>query len=442
MERRRRTTARSACRASSRWRCSCSRWWCFRAWCWSGTWYRLQYNVVGAWSSRASCSPCRSLMVIRLLMDPDSVRARQSELDAAAGEPNPRRPWARNGMDERSGPDASARLLLPVHRGHRGGDHRRSRSILGYAGYGGTRTPPAASSARTPRTPPSPTARCASCSRPRRSGSSQGHPRHPRRHHRAAVRGRRHAGHAEVLLPPRRHISETQKSIAEGFGQLLSTQMAAAALEEQTKLGHRAWSSRCSKARSTRTSCSTPSTPSPRSCAPIRARARVLLREFAVFYRRTLEDSADLIQFRREMEQTQRYFTFELARFGADRVELIADIEPSAWGHAGAAVPHPAPGGERGAPRHARRGQAHHHRVRACIEGDDVIVSVADDGNGMTEEARENILHPASATGLGIAVKNVHDRIMRLLRRGLAYGSGKRAGSRAPRCAWFWSKAL
>ena len=34
-----------------------------------------------------------------------------------------------------------------------------------------------------------------------------------------------------------------------------------------------------------------------------------------------------------------------------------------------------------------------------------------DDGVGMTEEARCNILHPESSLGLGIAVKNVHDRI-------------------------------
>ncbi len=42
-------------------------------------------------------------------------------------------------------------------------------------------------------------------------------------------------------------------------------------------------------------------------------RARVLLREFAVFYRRTLEDAQDMIELDREMDQTQRYFAFELA---------------------------------------------------------------------------------------------------------------------------------
>ena len=57
-------------------------------------------------------------------------------------------------------------------------------------------------------------------------------------------------------------------------------------------------------------------------------KARMLLREFAVFYRRTLEDSADLILFAREIEQTLRYFAFEIARFGEDRVAMEVDIEP------------------------------------------------------------------------------------------------------------------
>ena len=38
---------------------------------------------------------------------------------------------------------------------------------------------------------------------------------------------------------------------------------------------------------------------------------------------------------------------------------------------------------------------------------------VADNGLGMTEEALENVIGPTSSqTGLGIAVKNVNDRIL------------------------------
>ena len=49
--------------------------------------------------------------------------------------------------------------------------------------------------------------------------------------------------------------------------------------------------------------------------------------------------------------------------------------------------------------------------VTGEVTGNDVIVRVCDNGVGMTEEARCNILHPESSLGLGIAVKNVHDRI-------------------------------
>lgn len=44
--------------------------------------------------------------------------------------------------------------------------------------------------------------------------------------------------------------------------------------------------------------------------------------------------------------------------------------------------------------------------------GDDVVIVVSDDGVGMTEETCANITQVESSTGLGIAVKNVHDRMI------------------------------
>ena len=51
--------------------------------------------------------------------------------------------------------------------------------------------------------------------------------------------GRNVEGTLKFYYRRAKHISETQKSIAEGFGKLLSTQMAASALEEQTQLATR-----------------------------------------------------------------------------------------------------------------------------------------------------------------------------------------------------------
>ena len=140
------------------------------------------------------------------------------------------------------------------------------------------------------------------------------------------------------------------------------------------------------------------------------ARARTLLREFAKFYRSTLEDSGDLIEFRRELEQTQRYFMFELARFGEDRLELVCDVEPEVEDMM--VPPFLIQPLVENAVRHAMPSEGKLTiRVEGVRQGDDVIVSVIDDGNGMTQEACNNILHPGSTTGCGIAVGNVHDRI-------------------------------
>ena len=129
-----------------------------------------------------------------------------------------------------------------------------------------------------------------------------------------------------------------------------------------------------------------------------------------MFYRRTLEDSADLILFAREMEQAKRYFTFEIARFGEDRVAMEVDIEPDVDDMM--VPPFLIQPLVENAVRHAMPSEGKLTiSVTGQVKGDDVIVCVADDGVGMTEEARLNILHPESSTGCGIAVKNVHDRI-------------------------------
>lgn len=206
------------------------------------------------------------------------------------------------------------------------------------------------------------------------------------------------------------NISETQKSIAEGFGQLLSTQMAAEELEEQTKLATSMELKALQSQINPHFLFNTINT----IASLIRTnpeKARMLLREFAVFYRRTLEDQADLIPFSREMEQTTRYFAFEVARFGEDRVcmEVVADFEV-----ADVMVPpfliQPL---VENAVRHAMPSEGKLTiTITADVYDDEIVIGVADDGVGMTEEARQNILHPESSTGLGIAVKNVHDRMV------------------------------
>ncbi len=168
-------------------------------------------------------------------------------------------------------------------------------------------------------------------------------------------------------------ISETQKSVAHGFAELLSTQMAAAALEEQTKLATSMELKALQAQINPHFLFNTINT----IASLIRtdpAKARELLRDFAVFYRSTLEDANDLIALEREVKQVERYLSFEIARFGEDRLELIVDIQPELYSML-------------------------------------VPSAVEDDGVGMTEAQCATMMDGESTTGLGIAVRNVRDRM-------------------------------
>lgn len=344
-------------------------------------------------------------VLIRLLMDPDSVRARQSnavlqlasQTLEAMGE----------GLDAKSSQRICS-LLLPSTAAIAVAitdDH----SILGYAGYEESHNPTGA----IIRTQATYATLADGKTRVLFTPEEIGFPNGAHGINAAIIVplavGKDVKGTLKFYYRSANHISETQKSIAVGFGQLLSTQMAASALEEQTALAtkmelkmlqsqinpHFLFNTINTIASLTRTDP---------------AQARTLLREFAKFYRSTLEDSRDLIEFQREVEQTQRYFMFELARFGEDRLELICDIQPEV--NEMMVPPFLLQPLVENAVRHAMPSEGKLTiRVTGMRTGDDVIVSIIDDGNGMTQEACQNILHPSSTQGMGIAVGNVHDRI-------------------------------
>ena len=345
------------------------------------------------------------VVVIRLLMDPDSVRARQS--DAMLKLASQTLACMNDGLNSESAQKICG-LLLPSTAAIAVAITDKER-ILGYAGSEEAQNP-AGSYIRTHATHAT---LADGKMRILFTPEDIGFPKESTSIKAAIIvplfMGRTVAGTLKFYYRRANHISETQKSIAEGFGQLLSTQMAAAALEEQTKLATSMELKMLQSQINPHFLFNTINT----IASFIRTdpeMARTLLRDFAVFYRRTLEDSADLILFAREMEQTKRYFTFEVARFGADRVEMDVDVDPRV--NDMLIPPFLIQPLVENAVRHAMPSEGKLLiSVTAEVDGDDVIVSVSDNGVGMTEEARLNILHPESSTGLGIAVKNVRDRI-------------------------------
>lgn len=206
-----------------------------------------------------------------------------------------------------------------------------------------------------------------------------------------------------------KHITETQKSIAQGFGELLSTQMAASQLEKQTKLATSMELKALQSQINPHFLFNTINT----IASLVRTdpdKARVLLREFAVFYRRTLEDSSDLIIFSREIEQTMRYFSFEVARFGEDRVNIDVDVDPAVEDMM--VPPFLIQPLVENSVRHAMPSEGRLDiEIIGEIEGKNVLLRVRDNGVGMSEEASKNIMKSKSNKGLGIAVRNVRDRI-------------------------------
>lgn len=216
-------------------------------------------------------------------------------------------------------------------------------------------------------------------------------------------------GTLKFYYPSASRITETQVSIAEGFAQLISTQIAAMELEEQKKLATSMELKALQSQINPHFLFNTINT----LASFIRTdpeKARVLLREFAVFYRQALENASDLIPLAREVEQTVRYLSLEQARFGEDRLSVQVSISDEIK-----ALMVPAfmiqPLVENSI-KHAFPAEG---QLIISISGEiknvDVYLYVSDNGTGMTEEALKNIMNPSSQTGLGIAVKNVNDRI-------------------------------
>ena len=216
-------------------------------------------------------------------------------------------------------------------------------------------------------------------------------------------------GTLKFYYPNPSRITETQVSIAEGFAQLISTQIAAMELEDQKKLA----TSMELKALQSQINPHFLFNIINTMASLVRTdpeKARVMLREFAVFYRQTLENSSDLISLSREVEQTVRYLSLEQARFGEDRLSINAEVDDDVR-----ALMVPAfmiqPLVENSV-KHAMPAEG---KLTISISGEiigtDVYLHVADDGIGMTENALNNIMNPDSHTGLGIAVKNINDRL-------------------------------
>ena len=146
------------------------------------------------------------------------------------------------------------------------------------------------------------------------------------------------------------------------------------------------------------------------------------MREFASFYRATLDNSGSLIPVSREIEQTLRYLTFEKARFGEDRIGVNVDIDEEVEDTlVPAFVIQPL---VENAVRHAMGDEDPLHiDISVAPEGESMVeIQVKDDGVGMDEQTAARLFctqQKAPRTdapqggGAGVAMHNIADRIAR-----------------------------
>ena len=205
-----------------------------------------------------------------------------------------------------------------------------------------------------------------------------------------------------------RLLNETQIAMADGLAKLLSTQLEISELERQTELATRMELQALQAQINPHFLFNTINT----IAMMIRTdpeRARQLLREFAFFYRRTLEASDELVTLGRELEYTRRYLMFEIARFG-DRIVYEEEVAPETFDmEVPGFVIQPV---VENAVKHGMRAERPLHiSLHAARDGAHLVVRVSDDGSGIAPEDVDRVLEPGFGKGLGIALKNVDDRL-------------------------------
>ncbi len=222
-------------------------------------------------------------------------------------------------------------------------------------------------------------------------------------------------------------IDRTEVVIARGIGDLLSTQLNAYALDRQSELTaiaevkalqaqinpHFLFNTLNTIAAFTRTDPD---------------RAYDLLREFAAFYRQTLDNSSGVVSLAKEFKQTGHYLTLEIARFGEHRIKESSHIDP---GLEAVTIPsfivQPI---VENAVCHAMSDEGVLHiDVQATISGDDILITVTDDGLGMDEQTVQALFDEPAVQRIGvdgtpqdrgahIALRNIAARLKR------SYGEG------------------
>ena len=142
-------------------------------------------------------------------------------------------------------------------------------------------------------------------------------------------------------------------------------------------------------------------------------KAREMLREFANFYRAILEQDPQSTTLREELENTRKYAYLQQMRFGEDRLQFNIDVDEELQDTFSLPSFVLQPVVENSILHGMPVKGVLNVEISGKVEGGKVIITLTDDGRGMDEATCQKLLEDTKkeTEGLGLAMKNVHDRI-------------------------------
>lgn len=217
------------------------------------------------------------------------------------------------------------------------------------------------------------------------------------------------AGSLKFYYSSNDKLTEWRMTIAEGLARLLSTQLELSDLERKEELAARAELKALQAQINPHFLFNTLNTIG-MFCRTSPKKARELIIQFADFFRKTLERGSDLVTLEEELDYMNSYLVLEEARFG-EKLKITANIDTSLQ-----AFMLPAfllqPLVENCVKHGISSDGSLNITVEAKLENATLVLTVEDDGVGITSGDMKKIFMPRFGKGLGIGLHNVNERLI------------------------------
>ncbi len=203
-------------------------------------------------------------------------------------------------------------------------------------------------------------------------------------------------------------LTESRITLAAGLGKLLSTQLELSELDRQEQLACKAELKALQAQINPHFLFNTLNTIAS-LCRTDPKTARILIVQFADFFRQSLERETDLITLAEELDYVRSYLVLEKARFGQN-LQVVEEIDEAALSlRIPALTIQPL---VENSIKHGGSMEGHIKiKIEAKARGNEFAVIVRDDGQGIDKKELKEILSPGYGKGMGIGLSNVNERV-------------------------------